>query len=453
MAKTKAPRLKENRMPFFRFLAWKSSDVTVAATYLIVNTYLTMFCSDFLGLDPAVVGIILLVSNTIDFITDFIGAILVDNTNTKLGRGRPYELGVVGLTVCTIAMFATPAGWSNGLKYAWVFFMYTFAYGVFNTMRSAAGVVYCIRGWNNNRVVIGKVSSFGGIVTTLGSMVVSTTFPRMMAKLATKPEGWLPLVAMYLVPLTLIGLLRFIFIKEDASIDVEKQEKVDVKAILNMMKKNKYAWFYGGMMLLFNTIQSMGTLSYYWKYIVGNTSMMGIVSIFGTLMLPLMFFFPIFLKKYSAAHVTAVGTIISAIGYLVVFFAGDRIPVLIGAALLTGFAALPISYLFNLFIMDLAEYNRKLGLAPMEASITAVFNGFGTQLGQGIGGFLTGVLLSASGYVASTGDAVVAQPDSAITMIRCLHSLIPMVLMIGIGFMAFNLAKMHKEIGTKETEK
>ena len=453
MAKAKAPRLKENRMPFFRFLAWKSSDVTVAATFLIVNTYLTLFCSDFLGLDPAVIGTILLVSNIIDFITDFIGAIIVDNTNTKWGRGRPYELALVGLTACTIAMFATPAGWSNGLKYAWIFFMYTFAYGVFNTLRISAGVVYCVRGWHNNRIVIGKVSSFGGIVTTLGSMVVSTTFPTMMAKLATSPKGWLPLVCMYLVPLTLFGLLRFFVVKEDTSIDVEKSERVDLKAILNMIKKNKYAWYYGGMMLLFNTIQSMGTLSYYWKYIVGNTSMMGIVSIFGTLMLPLMFFFPIFLKKYSAAHVTAAGAIISSIGYLIVFFAGDRIPVLIGAALLTGFAALPISYLFNLFIMDLAQYNRKLGLPSMEASVTALFNGFGTQLGQGLGGFLTGILLSASGYIASTGDAVVVQPESALTMIRCLHSLVPMVLMIGTGIMAFKLSKMHKELTAEETEK
>ena len=108
-------------------------------------------------------------------------------------------------------------------------------------------------------------------------MVVSVTFPTMMAKMATSAKGWLPLVAMYMVPLMLIGTLRFIFVKEDTNVETEKHEKVNVKAILGMMKKNKYAWMFMAIIFLFNTITSMGTITYYWKYIVGDTSMMGIL--------------------------------------------------------------------------------------------------------------------------------------------------------------------------------
>ena len=64
---------------------------------------------------------------------------------------------------------------------------------------------------------------------------------------------------MYMVPLTLIATLRFIFVKEDTSIDSGKHVKVDLKMIFTMMKKNKYAWMYAGIIFLFNTITSMGT--------------------------------------------------------------------------------------------------------------------------------------------------------------------------------------------------
>ena len=448
--KNRVPTPKEERLPFFKFLAWKSSDVASAAAFLLCTNYLSMYCTDFLGLAPATVGLILLVSNVIDFITDFIGAIIVDNTNTKWGRGRPYELSILGVTICTILLFATPAGWSDTVKILWVFFVYTFEFGIFNTLRVAGQNAYTVRAWKN-RKVIGKVSSYGGFVTTLGSMCITLTFPKLMAEL-TSAEGWLPLVAMYMVPLTLIATLRFIFVKEDTSIDSGKHVKVDLKMIFTMMKKNKYAWMYAGIIFLFNTITSMGTATYYWKYIVGDTSMMGIVSIFGTLMLPLMLIFPILLKKFSASQIIGASTIISTLGYILNFFAGASIPMLMVAGILTSFAMLPISYLGYMLVMDLASYNEHQDMPRMEATIGAVFNGFGQQLGQGVGAAVTGFMLTAAGYIAAEGDAIVAQPGSAMIMIRSLHSFVPAVLMLLTGVCAFGFAKLSKQIPQIEAE-
>ena len=443
--KTKAPKLKENRLPFFKFLAWKSSDITRAGAFVIVNTYLTMFCSDFLGMDPAVVGTILLVSNLIDAVTDFVAAYMIDNTHTKWGKARPYELGIIGVTVCTTLMFFADAEWSMGLKIAWIFFTYTFVFGIFGTFRDIAITPYLIRAFSNNRTVIGKVSSYGGLVTTLGSMVVSRTFPMLMAQMATSAEGWRPLVMMYMIPLTLIGLLRFIFVKEDPAVDGGKlTEKVTLKQIFQMIKKNNYAWFYFGIMLIFNLITSLGALSYYFKYIVGDVSKSGIMSIFSILLLPIMLFFPPLMKKFSAAQMIAFGGIFACVGYLINFFAGGNVGILIGAGLMTALAQLPISYLQSLVQMDLASYNVRLGLPRMDASISAVYNKLGVQLGQGFGGFVMGIAMSAAGYVAATGDAAVQQPASAIFMIRAMYSLVPMILMVVLVFCAFKLGKLKK---------
>lgn len=445
MAKNKTP--KADRLPLGKFLAWKSSDITSAGVFLIVTTYMTLFCTDHLGMDPMTVGNIILVSNIIDFFTDLIAAYVIDNTKTKWGKARPYELGAVGMTLCTTLIFITPSGWNDTLKIIWVFCMYTFLFGVFNTMRTSANVPYLIRAFDNNRTLIGKVSSYGGIVTTMGSMVVSLTFPKLMASLATSDKGWATLILIYMVPLTVLGLLRFIFVKENPNIDTEQvKDKVDFKDIWFMIRKNGYAWLYLLIMFFFQTIQSIGALSYYFKYIVGDVGAAGLLSIMSFILLPTMFTFPVLMKKFNASQIIAMGAVLSCVGYVINYFAGTNMTMLIVGAIITSFAMLPISYLGNMIQMDLCTYNQYLGLPRMDASIGAIFNGFGTQLGQGFGGWLLGFALTIAGYVESTGDTVVAQPDSAITMIRLLYSLIPLAVMAILAVTAFALSKLSKKM-------
>ena len=445
MAKNKQP--KADRLPLGKFLAWKSSDITSAGVFLIVTTYMTMFCTDHLGMAPLVVGNIILISNVIDFFTDLLAAYVIDNTKSKWGKARPYELGAVGMTVCATLIFATPSGWNDTLKIVWVFCMYTFLFGVFNTFRSSANVPYLIRAFDNNRTLIGKVSSYGGIVTTMGSMVVSLTFPKLMANLATSDGGWTTLILIYMIPLTVLGLLRFIFVKENPAIDAQQvKDKVNFKDIWTMVKKNGYAWLYLLIMFFFQTIQSIGALSYYFKYIVGDVGAAGLLSIMSFVLLPTMFLFPVLMKKLCASQIIALGAVLSCLGYIVNYFAGASMTMLIIGSIITSFAMLPISYLGNMVQMDLCSYNQYLGLPRMDASIGALFNGFGTQLGQGFGGWLLGFALTCAGYVAAEGDAIVAQPESAITMIRMLYSLIPLALMAMLAVVAFMLSKLNKKM-------
>ena len=445
MTQTQAP--KKKRFPIGKFLAWKSSDITSAGIFLIVGTYMSMFCTDFLGMTPLVVGNIILISNIIDFVTDLIFAYVVDNTRSKWGKARPYELGAIGMTICTTLIFVTPVGWSETVKIVWVFCMYTFLYGVFNTARNTANVPYLIRAFDNDRDLIGKVSSFGGFVTTMGAMVVSLTFPKAMAALATSQAGWTTLILIYMIPLTILGALRFIFVKENPDVDAKQiKDKVNFKDIWTMIRKNGYAWLYLLIMFFFQTIQSISALSYYFKYIVGSVEDAGLLSIMSFIVLPVMFFFPLIMKKLNAAQIIAFGAIISCLGYIINFFAGDSMILLIVGSVITAFAMLPISYLGNMIQMDLCTYNQYLGLPRMDASIGALFNGFGTQLGQGFGGWLLGFALTAAGYIASEGDTVVAQPESAITMIKMLYSLIPMALMILLAVTAFLISKLSKKM-------
>ena len=143
-----------DHLGFGKLMAWKSSDISTSWINLIMLQYLSIYASDALGIDVALVGTILLSSKIVDAITDIIAGFIVDNTKTKLGKGRPYELCIIGMTVCTILLFACPPGWTKFAKCAWIFMMYTLTFSIFATFRTTAMNPYQIRVFSNNPVVL-----------------------------------------------------------------------------------------------------------------------------------------------------------------------------------------------------------------------------------------------------------------------------------------------------------
>lgn len=101
---------KENRVGLGRLLIWKSSDISQAAVQSIVLGYLSLYCTDTLGIAPALVGVLLAASKVADAFTDLFAGWLVDNTNTKLGKGRPYELCIIGVMLCSMGLFMADPG-------------------------------------------------------------------------------------------------------------------------------------------------------------------------------------------------------------------------------------------------------------------------------------------------------------------------------------------------------
>ena len=57
--------------------------------YALINSYFLIFLTDKFVIGAAAIGTLFLVARIIDAITDPIMGIIVDNTNTKLGKSRP----------------------------------------------------------------------------------------------------------------------------------------------------------------------------------------------------------------------------------------------------------------------------------------------------------------------------------------------------------------------------
>ena len=436
---TEKPK-KEKGVPFGKLLAWAMRNGSTGIAFMIFG-YLTVFCVNTMKMDAKLVGVLLLISKLVDGVTDLFAGYIVDKTNTRWGKGRPYEWCVVGMWVSTVLMFMVPAGATMAVKAVWVLCMYLFANSVFYTFLNANHTVYMVRAFKTQKEYV-QLSTYGGVIPMIMTVVFNIAFPMMMKGMATTQSGWIKLVLIFAVPLTVLGMLRFFVIKETNDVDVEsKNQKVEFREILELLRKNPYIYIVALGSFAMNIITNMGVNVFYFTDIVGNVGMMSVLAATQIITLPLMFIFPQLLKKISPMKLVRCGLICAMTGYAINFFAGSNMILLIIGNILTGAGVAPTSMMAGLLTIECADYNEYIGLHRLEGSLSAV-TGFAKKVGAGLGSGLLGILIGFAGY---DGNLAV-QPDSALTMIRLLYSLIPMAMYLAV-YLVDRMYKLDKQIG------
>lgn len=421
MKKVKDP----NRLKLWQIFAWAAPGFS-NAMHMMVLTFLSLYCTTMLGLNPALVSTLLLATKLIDVVTDLFVGYLVDNTNTKIGRGRPYDLCLIGTWLCTILLYSCPAEWSTVAKCIWLVSIYVLTNSGFSSLFAAASTPYMVRAFGSQEKYV-KLNSYSGLITMLGAVVINIAFPMLMGSIATSHKGWTALMAITAIPGSLLALIRFLTIKEKYNVDVIT-EHIKVKDILHVLKNNKHIYAVALVMLIYQLVGNMGISTYYYTYVVGDVSLMGLVSVTQFLIVPVMFLFPPLLKKFKLSNVISAGFALCCVGCAINWFAKDNLLLLILGGSFTGVGVVPISMMMGLLIIDCADYNEWKGMHRMEATLSALPNLTG-NIGMAFGSFLVGILLQLAGFISTT-EGVIEQPASVIVMMRLLISFIPLALYV-----------------------
>lgn len=435
---------KENpdRIGTVKFWAWQSRGASGAINFIILS-FVSIYCTDTLQMEPALVGVLLMASKIVDAVTDLFAGYLVDRTNTRWGKGRPYEWAIVAAWFATFLLYSTPGGAEASLvmKCIWVFIMYVVINSICVTLLSACQNPYMIRafGTDGQRV---KLASFGGIVIMAASMAVNIIFPILMNRIATSAKGWSTLMLMTSVPLALIGILRFFFVKETIEVkDESEAEKVKISDVADVLKKNKYVYIVSFMYFVYSLVTGMGVGTYFFKYVVGNLELMGTASAVAIVALPLLVIFPTIMKKMSKGLLVQIGCIFYIVSGLLMFFCYENFTIILVGFVFTGVASLPITYLTDLMLIDCGTYNAEVTGKRMDGTIGAI-KGFSGKVGSALAAGALGMLLSAGGYNGS----LTTQPDSAILMIRFAQGMIPVIAfaLVALAMMGYKLDKKQK---------
>ncbi|MBE5918043.1 MAG: MFS transporter, partial [Pseudobutyrivibrio ruminis] len=429
MKESKTNVTNPDRIGVGKFWAWQSRGASAAINFIVVS-FVAIYCTDTLGMPPALVGTLLAVSSVVDAITDLFAGYLVDKTNTKWGKGRPYEWAIVAEWIVTFLMYSTPAGASLAVKAAWILVCRILINSVCTTLLSACQNPYMIRAFatNNQRV---KLASFGGIVIMLASIVINVAFPIMMANIATSPQGWSHMILLIALPAGLIGIMRFFFVKETVQVaDESEHGEVHFADVLTVLKKNPYVWMVGFMYFGYMLVSGMGVNTYFFTWVVGDIKKMSAASAIGMVALPLLFVFPMIMKKATKGLLVQAGCIAYILAGLILFFCYNNYGTVLLGFVFMGIASLPITYLTDLMMIDCGTYNAHISKKRMDGTIGAI-KGFLGKVGGALGLGMVGWLLQLGNY---DGTAL-SQPDSALFMIRFLVGMIPVIIFATVAIM------------------
>ncbi|MDE3744159.1 MFS transporter [Maribacter polysaccharolyticus] len=140
-----------------------------------VGTFLIIFYTDVVGLNPVTVGILLLTARFSDGISDIVMGIIGDRTNSKYGKFRPWILWTaIPLGISLALLFTSPEmGESGKIIYAYITYIaFTLIYTANNIPYGALMAV--LSGDHKERTSIGSfrmIGSFGGGILVQGALL------------------------------------------------------------------------------------------------------------------------------------------------------------------------------------------------------------------------------------------------------------------------------------------
>ena len=310
---------RKEKLPLWFTPMWSTSAASVGVNTVLLS-YVTYYCTDILGMSAVLIGSLLLASKLFDGVTDLIIGFIIDKTHTKWGKARPYEICIVFVWLLTALLFAAPNMGATA-QAVYVFIMYTLINAIFMTCLNGAGVVYLSRAVleEENRT---KVLSGSGAIVLIFTIVFATIWPQLMAGIGTTKSGWQIMVTVVAVSMGLIGILRFVFIKEVVTEEAEKKARVEdkiqktsLKDSLRAIAGNKYIFLIAAALLLAMIVNNMGAATtYYFKYVVGDISLQSFVALTSLTAPIVLIIYPALARKFGNTIMLRLGALFGVVG-------------------------------------------------------------------------------------------------------------------------------------------
>lgn len=402
------------------FFGWPTLPIATSITAVLLG-YVTFYATDFMGIPAATAGLIFMISKIFDGITDLIAGYVIDRTHSKLGKGRPYQLALIGYTLTLGAIFWAPDLGISGAS-VYLFVMYSLVNSVFMTLLSCSDAVYLANALDDPSQSV-SLLAFQGFISLVFTMVASIILPQLVSTIGTTKAGWRLISAGVLIPCTLIGLIRFFVVKERKDVAASSQN-VSIKEMISLLAKNKYILIFAVVILVSNIGSNIGNGvgTYYFQYIMHDIGLASIMSLSMLAIIIVIIMTPILTKKFSFIKIMRVTTLIGVFGYLLRLINLQSIPLLFVSSLLALMGFNTMFAFAGTFVINCMDYGEWKNGIRTEGTITAA-QSFCAKIGTAVGSGLIGLLMGISGYVG----AAEVQTASANTMIVMLSTVIPAI--------------------------
>lgn len=400
------------------FWAWPTRGMGLTILTVLAG-YTTFFATDYLGITPTTAGIIFMVSKIFDGFTDVVAGGIIDKVNLKAGKGRPFDLALIGMAICNALLFSAPE-MNYTASCAYLFVMYTVINSIFLTLLNCNEPVYMANVVTSSNDSV-SLSSINGTASLIVGVVAGVVLPQMIKTLGTTREGWRIIGWSTALVSIVIGVIRFLVVKETKRTE-KHAEKVSFIDMIRSITANKYIMLLAAIIFCGNIGNGLATstATYYAQYILGDIGAQSVLSV-GTLGVVVgLILIPTFSKNVGLIKVIKITTVIGLVGYILRLLNPTSIGITFLSTLLGGFGFTIMFSYTTAIVVDCIDYGewktgmRREGTLACAQSVTA-------KIGTAIGAGLVGILMGMAGYQGT----LAVQPDGANTMIIALSTVVP----------------------------
>ena len=434
----------------------------------VLATYLNVYYTDVLKLTGVWGGAFLVVfpiiSKIIDAVTNVIMGYIIDRTNTKEGKARPWLLLSAPLLAVTgVLLFTVPSA-SETVQVVWVMvsynLFYSFAYTIFNMSHNLMVPLS-----TRDITARGGLSVFNQIATIMMSgILVALVFPMVIMPVAGVDKGkWIVLMSVLSILVLPLTLLEYFFTKERVTLENQAAGEDDAVPFTKQLKAiftDKYMLLIYIYFLIYTAGSCIKNISlvYFCNYVLGTYNdgiTQTMVSAIGGIPMGIGIFavWPL-AKRFGKRNVTLAGFILYAIGGAICWlFPHNMVMVLVGQ-FIKNTGGLPCAYVFMALFADVLDHMewktgfRSDGIAMSVYNIIAVARV----------GVCTGIF---NGWLASAGY-VAPEMVNGVTQAVAQSPAVQNIITFGFAglevftgvFLAILLAflNVEKDIGKKQNE-
>lgn len=419
-----------NRLTRGTRLGYALGSVGTAAFGTVPGLLLLYYLTDVLGVAAAVAGVVVFAPKAWDVVLNpYLGS-LSDRTRSRWGPRRPWMLaGGLVLPVLFVLMFAGPDA-PPGFAAAWVavaFLLAATAYGAFQVPYIAQPAE--ITDDYDERAAL---MSWRVALLAVGILVAGAGAPAVVDLAGDGRAGYLAM-SVFVAGLLAIGMLGAVVGTSRAPTLTHTTSDGSLVASLRVARGNRPFVI----LLAVYVAQALATgimlagVPYYARYTLGDSEANTVL--FACLVAPAVLVMPLWLRVArrlgKRAGLTAASAVFATAAGLLAL--GGAVPVvlvfLLVAAVGVGYAGMqmfPLAMLPDTIAADERQSgHRRAGV------FTGVWTA-GETLGLALGPGVLALLLAFGGYVSSTATEEVAQPGSALAVVRLGFSLLPALLVL-----------------------
>ncbi|WP_299140747.1 glycoside-pentoside-hexuronide (GPH):cation symporter [uncultured Vibrio sp.] len=414
-----------NKLSVREKIAYGLGDTGCNFVWQTVMLFLAYFYTDVYGLSPAHMGTMFLLVRFIDAVTDPLMGSIVDRTQSKYGRYRPYLLwmAIPFSVACMLAFYTPDFGATGKIVYAYASYIFL------TLMYTAINVPYCAmaNALSNDSTERTSLQSYRFALSTAGGLVVATVALPLVDVIGKGDlqKGYLGAMATMGAIAIILFFVSFANTKERYVPEAEEKQSVWADLKLLMSNNQWRVLFILNVILLTAAVLKGATTMYYVNAVMKRPDLATLFMIAGMVaaIIGALISAPVFGKYNKPTVYRALIVVSGTISMLMYLIDPSNVAMIFAVSIILALVQTATTPILWSMMSDVVDYektrsNRSLGGMVFSTNLFAI------KLGIALGGASVGWILAWSGYVGGAET----QSAEAMNAINLLYTIVPGVM-------------------------